>query len=67
MDESWRVRGDPVWSMEYIWLCCTDCDDRVKIAQNKGNHWKEYPGFINEFLIKHIQCPSGRLEVRCGM
>lgn len=43
-------------NIEYIYIKCGSCDERVKIAQNKGSYWKEYPKFIAEFLLDHSDC-----------
>ena len=37
---------------EYLYIKCTQCNERVKLAKNKGGYWKEY-NFVYDFMIEH--------------
>jgi len=45
---------------EYLFIECVRCDDRVKLAKNKGaSCWKSWydSSWLSDFLFKHESCP----------
>lgn len=40
---------------EYVWIKCTECNDRVKVAKNKGSYFSVFD-FLKEFFILHSGC-----------
>ena len=47
-------------SPEYIYLKCPKCNDRVKIARDKGSYWIDYD-FLPDFLLQHKSCGVTKL------
>lgn len=37
---------------EYLYIKCLKCNERVKLAKNKGAYWKPY-NFLYDFMIEH--------------
>jgi len=38
---------------EYLYIKCTRCNERVKLAQNKGSDWMTY-NFLYDFALEHF-------------
>ena len=41
--------------VEYVWIKCRDCNDRVKVAKNKGAYFRPFD-FLYDFFIMHSAC-----------
>lgn len=49
---------------EYLFIECTECEKKVKMAKNKGNYWKAWAGFLEEFLQEHNTCSVDFIKLR---
>jgi hypothetical protein len=46
---------------EYLYIRCEECNERWKIAKNRGADWISYS--IDEFLIEHGSCNRNKIKV----
>jgi hypothetical protein len=49
---------------DYLYLKCSICQERVKLAKNKGAYWKTGydPSWLADFLLLHADCKGIVLE-----
>jgi hypothetical protein len=47
---------------EYLWIVCTACNERVKVAKNKGSYWSTFD-FLPDFLIEHGGCSADNIHI----
>jgi hypothetical protein len=58
--------SEKVNSAEYFFIRCHKCNEQVKIAKNKGNHFVSYDNiqeWIAEFFDKHSDCEMVHIEL----
>lgn len=48
---------------EYLYLQCIKCNDRVKLAKNKGASWKEFETNLSYFLMNHSECDVKKIKI----
>ncbi len=47
---------------EYLWIVCAACNERVKVAKNKGNRWIPFD-FLPGFLMEHSGCSVDNIYI----
>ena len=59
-----------VKNAEYVFLRCTRCGDKMKLAKNKGNYWKEIEitelevqSCLDLFFLEHSTCPANSIKI----
>jgi hypothetical protein len=49
---------------EYLYIKCNKCDDRVRLAANKGaGNWDERYFNLSRFLLIHAACDIGHIDL----